>query len=386
MDKCDVRTPDWLMDQLEAWCRKLTGKGFQIDAAAANWNHQVDRYWSKEQDALRQNWKKYTTLFCNPPFAKDVMDGFATKAIEAAQAGSTVVMILPVWTGANWFQRIKAASHMRDVVGIIQFDCRDGTKISTGNGMKQITVATLGPHIEPGTSGEPFRKDNAVEESLSPGARCIVMAVRHICHANESASVWDIARVIGKRPGVVKQIISRNGLTGRWLTDVGFNWYQPKGKNMGKTYPRVPIFLPSRQEDDEEGNDMTEKRTAKDMIEEAYQAGHTTMPEIIEYCEKQHGKTIPKGTVAPCLAKLRKADNPPAPKPKQRKNTLPAASTPKAKPASLRTGVGMVDYDLPIVHVSEIIELASHLGGLDRLAAAVASVQALVHPLANVKE
>jgi site-specific DNA-methyltransferase (adenine-specific) len=76
---------------------------FQLDPCATAENAKCKKFFTKEDDGLIQNWKKYR-VFCNPPFTRGQAGKWARKAYEAAQVGALVVLLVPARTGTKWFQ------------------------------------------------------------------------------------------------------------------------------------------------------------------------------------------------------------------------------------------------------------------------------------------
>ncbi len=60
---------------------------FTVDAAASKANALLPRYWTVEQDALRQDWSK-ETVFCNPPF-----NNIAPFLVKARTARKALVLV-----------------------------------------------------------------------------------------------------------------------------------------------------------------------------------------------------------------------------------------------------------------------------------------------------
>jgi phage N-6-adenine-methyltransferase len=74
---------------------------FTLDACATTENAKVPRnFITKEVDALRVPW--VGTVWCNPPYGRDIGIWFAKARIEA-QAGSTVVMLAHARTDTRWW-------------------------------------------------------------------------------------------------------------------------------------------------------------------------------------------------------------------------------------------------------------------------------------------
>lgn len=69
--------------------------GFTLDVCASKDNHKCERYFSKEDDALKQEWKG--VCWMNPPYGKEIK-AFMKKAYESAKAGAIVVCLVPART------------------------------------------------------------------------------------------------------------------------------------------------------------------------------------------------------------------------------------------------------------------------------------------------
>jgi hypothetical protein len=103
----------------------------------------------------------------------DLIERFAAKAIQAADRGSTVVLLIPSWPGYEWTQLLKRRGRVQDLIGPVQFEKYDGSRVIFNNGSRStsLMVVTLGPQVEAGTFGPPIRRPNALEqpsESHSP--------------------------------------------------------------------------------------------------------------------------------------------------------------------------------------------------------------------------
>jgi phage N-6-adenine-methyltransferase len=85
------RTPPWLF----TWCENRYGP-HTIDAAADLTNTKVAKFWTIDDDALKQNWAA-ENAFCNPPFTRghDILR-WLRKAHRAT-------FILPARTDTDWF-------------------------------------------------------------------------------------------------------------------------------------------------------------------------------------------------------------------------------------------------------------------------------------------
>jgi phage N-6-adenine-methyltransferase len=181
-----------LFDQLNRLVEEVAGHGFALDAAASHWNAKCAHYFDERDDALKQDWSEFWTVWCNPPFSAELIGRFTANAIEAAEKGSTVVLLLPQWPEYDWYQEVKRKGEIRDVTGPVRFLHHDGGHVVLNNGRHSdslavallgrhsdsLAVALLGPHFAPGTNGPPIRSPGAAEspsETLRPdnGSRCL---------------------------------------------------------------------------------------------------------------------------------------------------------------------------------------------------------------------
>lgn len=94
----DYGTPD---DLLAAIARRLRILGFATDLAADADNAIAPFYWTKEADALIQDWPTSGWNWCNPPYA-DIAP-WVQKAMQEATKGVQTVMLLPASVGSNWY-------------------------------------------------------------------------------------------------------------------------------------------------------------------------------------------------------------------------------------------------------------------------------------------
>lgn len=71
---------------------------FTIDVCATAQNAKCERFFSPEQDGLKQIWTG--VCWCNPPYGKGIAD-WVKKAATSKDA--TTVMLLPARTDTAWF-------------------------------------------------------------------------------------------------------------------------------------------------------------------------------------------------------------------------------------------------------------------------------------------
>lgn len=86
-------TPQKFFDQLNSEFN------FTLDPCADEENHKCEKYYTKEQDWLKQS-RDNETVFCNPPYWKEIK-----KRVEkwAKARGGVIVMLLPARTDTSRF-------------------------------------------------------------------------------------------------------------------------------------------------------------------------------------------------------------------------------------------------------------------------------------------
>jgi hypothetical protein len=96
-----VSAPQWAFDIA---CQ-LAGGPFDLDVAALPDNTKAPRFFTPEQDGLKQRWNG-KRIWCNPPYHLDYLIQWIEKAYKAARHGATVVCLLPFWPGSDWMRYI----------------------------------------------------------------------------------------------------------------------------------------------------------------------------------------------------------------------------------------------------------------------------------------
>ena len=111
-EKDDWATPQDFFDQLDAEFR------FDLDVCAKPHNAKTPRYFTKDQDALTQEWAG--TCWMNPPYSR-IEDFLAKARASAEQNGATVVCLVPSRTDVGWFWDIARAGEVRFIKGRLSF-------------------------------------------------------------------------------------------------------------------------------------------------------------------------------------------------------------------------------------------------------------------------
>lgn len=104
-DRQELATPRWFFEKMAEAYRRYGS--FVLDVCAKKNSAVVDRYFSKQQNGLKQDWARGQgeLNWCNPPFGQ--VNQWLTKAFEEArQHGTSTVMLLPFRDpAAKWFYR-----------------------------------------------------------------------------------------------------------------------------------------------------------------------------------------------------------------------------------------------------------------------------------------
>lgn len=90
---------------------------FTLDVCALPENAKCERYYTPEQDGLKQPWDG--VVWCNPPYSKGNIPKWLEKA---SNEKCTVVMLLPVSTDTGWFHDyIYGKAEIRFIRGKVKF-------------------------------------------------------------------------------------------------------------------------------------------------------------------------------------------------------------------------------------------------------------------------
>ena len=113
---CEWATPQDLFDKLNSeFC-------FTLDPCADHSNHKCAKYYTVEQDGLKQDWSG-ETVFCNPPYGKEIYN-WVKKCFCEVYAGACpcAVMLIPARTDTRWFHEyIYHKAEVRFIRGRLKF-------------------------------------------------------------------------------------------------------------------------------------------------------------------------------------------------------------------------------------------------------------------------
>lgn len=105
---------------------KLNGEfNFTLDFCAEEYNKKCKKFYTEEQNALKQN-PKGEVIFCNPPYGRAIKD-FVKKCFELSK-DNKVVMLIPARTDTSYFHDyIYNKAEIRFIRGRLKFT-REGSK------------------------------------------------------------------------------------------------------------------------------------------------------------------------------------------------------------------------------------------------------------------
>ena len=111
---CEWETPQDFFDKLnEEFC-------FTLDPCATHENAKCAKHYTREEDGLSQDWTG-ETVYCNPPYGRD-MPLWIEKCARHAAGGGTAVMLLPARTDTRAFHAfIYGKAEIRFIKGRLKF-------------------------------------------------------------------------------------------------------------------------------------------------------------------------------------------------------------------------------------------------------------------------
>ena len=108
-------TPQKLFDELNERF------DFDVDVCANAENAKCRRYFSKEEDGLKQDWTQFKTCWMNPPYGRQI-GSWIEKAYETSLRGTTVVCLLPSRTDTRWFHDYCVKGDITFIKGRLKFN------------------------------------------------------------------------------------------------------------------------------------------------------------------------------------------------------------------------------------------------------------------------
>lgn len=112
-DSTEWETPQSLFNKLNSEF------AFTLDVCATDDNHKCDKYFTKQQDGLIQDWEN-ERVFCNPPYGREIIHWVE----KCAKHKGIAVMLLPARTDTQWFHEYiyqKPSASIRFIKGRLKF-------------------------------------------------------------------------------------------------------------------------------------------------------------------------------------------------------------------------------------------------------------------------
>lgn len=91
---------------------------FKTDVCATIENAKCDKFFTKEQDGLKQDWKG--SCWMNPPYGREIKV-WIKKAYESSLNGATVVCLLPSRTDTTWWHEYCMKGEIEFIRGRLKF-------------------------------------------------------------------------------------------------------------------------------------------------------------------------------------------------------------------------------------------------------------------------
>jgi site-specific DNA-methyltransferase (adenine-specific) len=106
-------TPDSLFEALDAEF------GFTLDPCATTQNAKCRRFFTAQEDGLRQDWSGHV-VFMNPPYGRAI-GAWMRKAFESSHRGATIVCLVPARTDTAWWHEYAMRGEIRFLRGRLRF-------------------------------------------------------------------------------------------------------------------------------------------------------------------------------------------------------------------------------------------------------------------------
>lgn len=113
-------TPQQLFDELNAEFH------FTLDPASTHANAKCKKHFTIEDDGLSKDWKN-ETVFCNPPYGREIPKWAQKCHDEWKKNNITVVMLIPARTDTRYFHDfIYKKAELRFIKGRVKFVDKNG--------------------------------------------------------------------------------------------------------------------------------------------------------------------------------------------------------------------------------------------------------------------
>lgn len=104
------------------------GVSFYFGRSGHGKSAKCKQFYTPETDGLKAPWNIGGSVFCNPPYGR-ALGAWVRKAYEEAQAGTTVVLLIPARTDTTYFHDyIYGKAEIRFLRGRLHFEDEDGNR------------------------------------------------------------------------------------------------------------------------------------------------------------------------------------------------------------------------------------------------------------------
>jgi phage N-6-adenine-methyltransferase len=93
---------------------------FDLDVCATESNAKCEKFFTREQDALKQDWKG--ACWMNPPYGRDIINWMRKAYEEHKKNKNLIVCLVPVRTDTNWWHSyVEGKAKVKFIKGRLKF-------------------------------------------------------------------------------------------------------------------------------------------------------------------------------------------------------------------------------------------------------------------------
>jgi site-specific DNA-methyltransferase (adenine-specific) len=130
------RSDDWPTDPA-AFAELDAEFGFTLDPCASAENAKCARYFTRDDDGLKQEWTG--RVFCNPPYGRAIGDWVAKAWRAAHSTAEIVVLLIPARTDTSYWHEYVIRGEVRFVRGRLRFgDMRNGAPFPSRQAVEAV--------------------------------------------------------------------------------------------------------------------------------------------------------------------------------------------------------------------------------------------------------
>ncbi len=115
---------------------------FTLDVCASKHNNKCDKFFSREDDGLMQNWGG-NVCFMNPPYGKQIYNWVEKAFLESKKENTIVVALIPARTDTRWWHSFCINQEIRFIKGRLKFGNVDKSLIRGSSGSAPFPSAIV---------------------------------------------------------------------------------------------------------------------------------------------------------------------------------------------------------------------------------------------------